>query len=301
MKYVLMSIFSLQIVILAEGLSTKRAIDRVAFKETMYLTLDNTRLPLFIREYGIFEEIPKIGHYEAGYPMRKNYIFIRFDPKKLPNDIKRLITQQSQIFSQIMLYGPFDQRDISGNFPPQYQENNILFHGFGHTFTKQTHFNVNIPMGIFHPDGITPISPLKTNVLSAVSVHVHAAQNGIAFSPKTAEFTITPNRNISTFWSIATSPNAQYTTVTYHILINNLDLMNKIYPLIDNSITLGDLINNLKTISGTSTQDQRAFNNGLQLILEIAQETSLNMLADALSNLSSNLVKLKNHLSPSNM
>jgi hypothetical protein len=285
-----------------DPLLTPRLFPARIINDTIQFNLTDEPMPPLTPDHHI-EKIPLIGYYGDEYLFRNNYGLIKFNKKQLPSYITDSINidRIPHLSCQVILHGAFEFQDRFGNYLPQPTVNNMVFHSFAYAFTKKQYFDVLVPMGIFFANGVQP-KDIGKDSLQASSVIVH--ESGIrgvpAFSPNNARFNITNNRAISTFWSIATSPDTQHATISYHILINSPALMDRIHPLLDVSETLNDFITNLQQASFelTNAEDQEALNNALAIIINIAGSNPLEKLSISLSQLQVTLQKLNTLLVP---
>lgn len=170
--------------------------------------------------------VPAIGHYQPGYPMRLRYVYLNV-PKHLmarivPQALWNQVKNAPHFFGQIMVHGL--SREEYSRQHEIFQENNLIFHPFAYAFMKQQFFSTSVPMGIFNASGIAPASSgsITFNNFKPQGVNPHTPN---ALSPNNARFKLSGCPMFCSFWSAAYSQNKQYATATYHLLINNRDLV----------------------------------------------------------------------------
>ncbi len=96
---------------------------------------------------------------------------------------------------------------------------NMVYHGFLSQNHTTGFFQENVQMGIFNPQGIEVAAraPIAFGSLRAEDVNFHA---GPCCSPNNACFKVSNGYNVSSFWSVAVSPDNHRVAITYHLLMN---------------------------------------------------------------------------------
>ncbi|MDP3889003.1 MAG: hypothetical protein Q8Q25_00475 [bacterium] len=226
---------------------------------------------------GLYDHIPAIGFYQTPYLFAVRLALIELDQNMLehalPTTLKQALicnlatTSLQSIITSKTIYSHIM---ISGHIPEK-NTYNLVFHPFACSFIQKLLFNINMPMGVFYPNGITTTSNATSfESLSQQNVNAH---NGIdlAFSPNNARIGIAANRSVSTFWSAAHSPNKQFVTITYHIMANNQPTQIAFENIIQNAANLGDLLNSMEAIKKTlaNAADKNALDNAIDTIRTI--------------------------------
>lgn len=114
-------------------------------------------------------------------------------------------------------------------------------------------FIENVSMGIFDYDGVIP-DDIGNNALKEISVHYHDA----CYSPNNAAFNLTGGRSTGSFWSVAIPQNPKVISVTYHLLINQEDIterLNAVFSNVFETNNLDDVFNHLETEKAKMAQE----------------------------------------------
>lgn len=247
-------------------------------------------------------KVPFIGIYGSPYVLQDLLARIKFDPRMIdhaPESIKKLVPPGIQDLSFNVM--------IHNAEPKTY---NMVFHMWAGTWQPTKLFNINVDMGILAPNGVQPASSnsIPFNQITAQNVHVHDGGKTIANSPNNARFTVTPQRDISTFWSIAISPNKRHAVVTFHILSNTIATENMIEAAVRQANTLGDFLKALEKGAATLQRpiDQQALQEAVRTIetmiappLRVAPAPApipQKTLEDALETLARQLTRLEGRL-----
>lgn len=209
---------------------------------------------------------PSIGVYGPDYPMQPTLARLQLAPefiKNAPPVIKELV--------------PASARDLIFNIvinPAEQKTYNMVFHAWARNWYQNRLFDINIPMGIFLADGVqpTPNATIKFNKLNPENVHVHQADgDALAYSPHNAQFTVTPDRELSSFWSLAVSPDKQHAIVTFHILANTKNTQKMVEGALKSASTLQEFLQRLTThsLSLPNQVDQKTLRDAILTIEEI--------------------------------
>ena len=228
--------------------------------------------------------------------------------KKAPQIIKGLVppTAKDVIFNIVI--NPAEQKTY-----------NMVFHAWARNWYPNKLFDINIPMGIFLGDGLQPtqFGSIKFNKLNPENVHVHpgAEEDTIAYSPHNAQFTVTPNREFSSFWSLAVSPDKQHAIVTFHTLANTPHAQKMVEDALLGASTLQEFLQLLTTDSFTlpNQVDQKTLRDAILSIeaivgnepVIIPQSAELKenkpALQEQLKTLTARLQTLQQRLEPSGL
>lgn len=215
-------------------------------------------------------KVPFMGEYRAGkaYKYQDVVARIKFDPRMIvnaPNIIKQLIPERITDLSFNLI--------INDTEPKTY---NLVFHEWAGTWQPQKLFNIMMPMGIFAAQGVQPAdsSSISFNQISPQQVWVHNGGESTSNSPNNARFLVPPGHNISSFWSVAISPNQKNAVVTFHILANTNIAKNYIENALksDQTKTLRDFLQALeKGVATLQPTDQQIMTSALHTIQGILQ------------------------------
>ncbi len=192
---------------------------------------------LSMREYYNPHAI-QIGIYNgAGYnfltDVRGNIGDENLSVDSLPQEIRDLIPAGAEIKNYLILLGAPETKSSDSVY-------NIAYHPTVKGWFKKNpaidshNFSVPIAMGIFEPQGVAHVNSaegIAFNGLSAQQVIIHpGVQYGTtvvdAYSPNNARFQINPKNKISSFWTMAISPDKKQIYTAYVILVQD-DLLEK--------------------------------------------------------------------------
>lgn len=232
--------------------------------------------------YQHFDHIPALGFYGDPYQFSLRLALIELNPHMityaLPDSLKKSLIQHIAPGKSLqeVLHGRtvYAHVMISG-FIPGKNTYNIVFHPFGYSFMKppieKPYFNIYIPMGIFNPHGIAPTSHgISFEQFNPENVNAHNGAS-IAFSPNNARIALSPNRSISTFWSAAYSPDKNYITITYHIMVNDQKIEENFKQFIKTAANLENLLSSLEIAKNTlaNPEDKNALTMAIDSITTI--------------------------------
>jgi len=197
----------------------------------------------------LFSGAPVLGFYRKRfkndwYLFFSRLLLVQFDPivywNFLPSSVQNVLKNVNRCFIRgaIVIDVKIKSED-EDTVARKSRLVNLLYHSWvGEIMGKKGNFEIDIPMGIFEPNGIEPYTQEKFDVpdkygkrrvdkrigisfgeLGKQRVHEHGA-----YSPDNARFVVSSNRNIATFWSVAVYPGHAHALVTFHILVNNDDI-----------------------------------------------------------------------------
>ncbi len=195
---------------------------------------------------------PSLGFYRklhgGGYVFRDRYMLVQFDPMAhwilLPESVRQVLESvrinngaiRANITMHSWLQADRQARESRLVF--------VLFHEWvGEVMNKLENFKIDLPMGIFEPDGVENYTESK---FSSVVNEAYARKSGISknsksgipfgrlgtqtvhrhggYSPDNARFVITAGRDLATFWSVSVYPGNKHAMVTFHILVNSEEI-----------------------------------------------------------------------------
>ena len=137
------------------------------------------------------------------------------------------------------------------------QNHNIAYHPWVATWSGLRHSSPNVFMGIFGADGIEPANTadaIAFDALNSQNVNTHGGNDILdAMSPDNARFTITSDRELSIFWSVAMSPDRQHVIIVYHLLANTEQTENDIKEYISDYREFHDLLDHLDHLGNAKT------------------------------------------------
>lgn len=225
--------------------------------------------PRIFPKQGHLTIIPYIGQYRQDYPMRPVIGIIQFDPSMLSN-IPPNIYQQYQnqsvqpganINFQAVVYEQLDN-------PRRGNRYNLVLHPWAYGFEGKVDFSTNPSVALFQLNGIQT-QDLSVGTFSQLSVNPHGG--GTMYSPDNGVFTIDQGRELSTFWSIAISPNKNHAMITFHILVNTQQLSLQFVTIGAQAQTLGEYLNELGAIA-LNQKDNAALHQAIETITQIVGE-----------------------------
>ncbi len=168
-----------------------------------------------------------IGIYDgAGYRFLPNPQGVRADEKisadKIPGKIRALFTPETKATTSfILLGGAALKSDVY----------NLIYHRVVRAWRNgEQYFNINLPMGIFEPYGISKLDhkeAVALNNLTEQNVNLHPTADAIvsdAYSPNNAQFKVDKTKDLSSFWTVALSGDKKHASVNYVLLIHNPEL-----------------------------------------------------------------------------
>lgn len=214
---------------------------------------------------------PYIGVYGKPYVLQPIIGRIKFTPgmlKNAPPEIKQLI--------------PASLKNITFNViinPAQTKTYNMIFHRWAGNVLNEKLINIYVPMRILAPKGVRPAnaSSLSFDKLTPEHVYVHYDGPNLADSPNNARFTVSSGHDLSSFWSIALSPDKQNALVTFHLLANTPVMEKTFEDAIKASQILGQLLFTLKRTARTLPRpiDQQTLQDAIKTIETILGEKPL--------------------------
>ena len=181
----------------------------------------------------------QIGIYNgAGYNFLKDMQENAGDKKlsihSLPKEMVALLPAGAQIKNYLIVLGSPESKPAAALY-------NIAYHPtvrgwLEHNPAINLHnFSLPVAMGIFHPQGVTHVNlaeGIAFNGLSEQQVIIHPGAEvapgyiADAYSPNNARFQIDPKNSVSSFWTMAISPDKKQVYTAYVILVQN-DLLEK--------------------------------------------------------------------------
>ena len=266
---------------------------------------------------GTYDQVPGIGIYDIGIPDADYTLATRIFLLELSEDM--LNKAPKSIVDQLKQHSEYKKKffyinvvtGISDN--PYSKPYNMIFHGFlafnalsdaqkkdlfdspGKALSNVFNVRAMVPMGIFEQNGLIKIAhketyppetryggyraydkPILFDELTEISVNYH----DMRFSPDNAHIRINPERNISTFWSIALTPDKledsndksmdawkalspedrtarKVACVTFNLLINDKGLAGKIEEILSGN-NFEDILKHLVDFKGLSEEDSDA-------------------------------------------
>lgn len=217
---------------------------------------------------------PDISHYQSSYSLARILLVVALKPtmfETVANDnlfhaVTRALgtggLQREGFFQAIQSQGitmdfyvlVSGTKNLYNGDPPD-NAYNIIYHGFlSKSFAADAHyFRQNVLMGAFGCDGVeSPTGkhhPMPINSLEQRDVHFHDH----AMSPDNARIKISAGRNISTFWSAGITLNKKRVVITYHLLINNKDVVEANFNLVRDPEKWGTLLKNIETLADSAS------------------------------------------------
>jgi hypothetical protein len=146
-----------------------------------------------------------------------------------------------------------------------------VFHMF-----KIPDFNIPIDMGFFSPRGVmhlaeNPANTISLNQLKEQNVYWHNA-----LSPDNARFKIDTNKDLSSFWAVAISPNKQHINVTYFLIANTDRMSIVLQSILSSSNNLAQLANYLPSFkikyNWVSNEDFQTLSTWVNTIVNAVSE-----------------------------
>ncbi len=206
---------------------------------SLNLTRSNSIPPGTKPNSGFQQNFPILGEYADPYHFFDPLIIIQNNPEMLlsgivPNELLIEITKQ---------FGSPDLRKIIQDNKPEFftifwtrpgqfaglstdelrnKAYNVIFHPIMQRwYGQEKDFAKNILMGIFQANGVLQKNTtgkeneIAFNKLTAQNVNIH--DGTVALSPNNAQFGISANRNIVSFWILGISPETRRFVITFNI------------------------------------------------------------------------------------
>lgn len=219
------------------------------YDQKIYSMLTPTKL--VYHYYGMsLNLVPSLGVYGHGYPMRPVLLLLEFDTKKLngflPKNIQEALRPYPSAQQSFCVVIQGSLGDLASNL-----RNNVVFHGLlVDTAIKgkqppKFDCQKNIEMGVFDEAGATSTkSDIARNTLEARSVYCHDGR----VSPDNAHVVFEASKFILPFWSVGVSYDHARVAITYHLVINNQDLSERINQLANSygsDVSLAEILSGL--------------------------------------------------------
>lgn len=170
-------------------------------------------------------------------------------------------------------------------------------------FMSKLDFNDPIDMGLFIPDGISYVAENQSNSMAFDQLKTQNVYWHNALSPNNARFKIDMNRNLSSFWAIAISPNKEHINITYFLIANSQAMKSLLADILSNANNIEQLKLAIAQLASNkpdwlSSKDLETLKMWINTIVNAVTDSktiNLQEAKDLLLNLTSTLYALSSH------